>query len=161
MARKMTAIERKSQKEASKEGVPKSVRKVRKKKAHIRLVTEAVYAQSGRVAGHGKSSTRWKVVDVSAPVLRNEVKTARYEIRFTAQQLEAMEKASSILGYKNATDYIRHVMQEDATKVIKDQVILQIAEQDRQRFMDELTSPSEPSEAFKKGAELFNKTFKD
>ena len=79
---------------------------------------------------------------------------------FTEQQIEIMEKASSILGYKNATDYIRHVMQENAVKVIKDQVILQIAEQDRQRFMDELASPGKPSEAFMKGVETF-KTFKD
>jgi uncharacterized protein (DUF1778 family) len=157
MARKMTMIERQAEKGGSKSDVPKSARKVRKKKG-VRYGT-AVYSRSGRAAGR-ESATSMKIVHVDEPTVRNEVKTARYEIRFTAQQLEVMEKASSILGYKNATDYIRHVMQENATKVIKDQVILQIAEQDRQRFMDELTSPSKPSEAFLKGAEIFNKIFK-
>ena len=151
----MTTIQRRSQKEGSKQDAPKSSKKVSKKKSPMGHGTE-----SGQVAGHVKS-VRGKVGEVNEPMVRNEAKTARYEIRFTAQQLEIMEKASSILGYKNATDYIRHVMQENATKIIKDQVILQIAENDRQRFMDELTSPSAPTEAFKKGAELFNKTFKD
>lgn len=159
MARKITMIERRTEKGVSKSSVPKSARKVKKKKG-VRQGT-AGYARSGRAAGYGESATPIKVVHVDEPAIRNEVKTARYEIRFTEQQLKVMEKASSILGYKNATDYIRHVMQENATKVIKDQVILQIAEQDRQRFMDELTSPSKPSEAFLKSAEIFNKVFKD
>jgi uncharacterized protein (DUF1778 family) len=156
MARKMTMIERRTKKGVSKSGVPKSARKVRRKKG-VRHDT-AVYARSGRTTSYGESAPL-KVVN-DEPAVRTEVKTARYEIRFTEQQLEVMEKASSILGYKNATDYIRHVMQENATKVIKDQVILQIAEQDRQRFMDELTSPSKASEAFLKGTEIFNKIFK-
>jgi uncharacterized protein (DUF1778 family) len=159
MARKMTMVERRTEKGHSKAGVPKAGRKVRKKKG-VRHASD-VYARSGRAASHAEPALQMNDAHMGAMLVRNEVKTARYEIRFTAQQLEVMEKASSILGYKNTTDYIRHVMQENTMKVIKDQVILQIAEHDRQRFMAELTSPSEPSEAFKHGVDLFNKTFKD
>lgn len=156
MARKTAIVEKRTNSAASKGSSPKSQKKLRKKRA-----AHFSYGRYGRV-GHPQSEASISVANVAGQSIgRGDVKTARYEIRFTEQQLEIMEKASNILGYKNATDYIRHVMQENASKVIKDQVILQIAEQDRQRFMDELTNPTKPSEAFMKGAELFNKTIKD
>lgn len=151
MGRKITLSERASRKHSSKEKTPKSTRKARKKRSVHGHVTTARLGQSVPAVN---------VIGVEA-IQKGSVKTARYEIRFTPQQQEMMDKASSILGYKNATDYIRHVMQENATKVIKEQVLLQIAEKDRQRFMKELVTPSAPSEAFKRGVELFNKTFKD
>ena len=158
MARKATIVKRSRETGDEKNPVAKSNKKQRKKRAGQ---SKAAYGRYDRDFSHVQSPPSTRVEDVTEPTSRSQVKTARYEIRFTEQQLEIMEKASGILGYKNATDYIRHVMQENAAKVIKDQVILQIAEQDRQRFMDELASPGKPGEAFMKGVETFNRTFKD
>lgn len=161
MGRKMTAerADRKKHDSSSKDKTPKSARKSRKKGSMQGHFTTA-YVKPDQLSRYGRSVQTADVTEAEA-MQKRQVKTARYEIRFTPQQQEMMDKASSILGYKNATDYIRHVMQENATKVIKEQVLLQIAEQDRQRFMEELVTPSAPSQSFNRGVALFNKTFKD
>lgn len=91
---------------------------------------------------------------------KKDVKTARVELRFTQQQQKMMEKASDILGYKNTSEYIRHIVQENALKVLREQSILEIAEQDRQRVMDEINHPAEPNDAFKQAVDFYRNTIK-
>ena len=64
------------------------------------------------------------------------------------------------MGYKHASKHIGHVVQENASKIIREQGILEVAEQDRQRVVDEINNPTEPSDSFRSAAEFYRNTFK-
>lgn len=88
----------------------------------------------------------------------NEPKTVRCEIRLTHQQQQSIEQAANLLGFRNASEYIRYTIQENARKVINDQSILEIAERDRERFMTEITNPKAPGKSLKDAVMQFRKT---
>jgi uncharacterized protein (DUF1778 family) len=132
-------------------------------KKNSRSKSEKTASGQGRYAP--KESERFVaeepvVTYLGAAEAKRETKTARIELRFSVQLQEMMEKASSILGFKNASEYMRHVIQENSSKVIREQAILEVAEQDRQRVMDEINHPSAPGKDFAAAAEFYRKTFK-
>ena len=85
-----------------------------------------------------------------------ENKTVRFELRLTERQQQLIEQAARMLGFKTSTDYIRQSMHENSSRVIREQAILEIAERDRERFMEELTNPAEPGKALKKAAKRYH-----
>jgi uncharacterized protein (DUF1778 family) len=85
----------------------------------------------------------------------SDLKTVRFELRLTERQQQLIEQAARLLGYKTSTDYIRQSMHENSSRVIREQTILEIAERDRERFMEELTNPGEPGNALKKAARRY------
>lgn len=79
-----------------------------------------------------------------------ENKNQRLELRLTKLQKEVINKASSISGFKNVSDYILHIAITDSKSVIREQQIFELSERDRIAFMEALVNPPKPGTNLRK-----------
>ncbi len=84
-------------------------------------------------------------------------KNARFDTRLSVEQKEFFERAATLGGYRNLTDFVIKTIQEKADKIIDDQSKLIASQKDREIFFDTLLNPPEPNEELLKAADVYAK----
>lgn len=82
---------------------------------------------------------------------------ARFDARLPKEQKQLFEKAASLGGYRNLTDFIIITAQEKAKEIIKEKEQIIASERDSQIFFDAITNTKEPSAKLKKAYADYNK----
>lgn len=82
---------------------------------------------------------------------------ARFNARLPREQKLLLEKAASIGGYRNLTDFILLTAQEKAKEIIRENDIILATEKDCEIFFEAIMNPKEPNEKLKSAAQRYNK----
>ncbi|WP_269009702.1 DUF1778 domain-containing protein [Aquirufa ecclesiirivi] len=75
---------------------------------------------------------------------------SRFDARLPKEQKQLFEKAATLGGYRNLSDFVFQSAQEKAQEIIQQQELILASEKDAQLFFDALTHANEPSEGLKK-----------
>ena len=70
---------------------------------------------------------------------------ARFDIRLPLEQKLLFEKAVSLGGYKNLTDFVIATVQEKAKKIIKESERIIASQRDKEVFFNFLVNPPRPN----------------
>jgi len=81
---------------------------------------------------------------------------ARFDARLPKEQKQFFEKAASLGGYRNLTDFIVRVVQEKAKEIIKEKEQIIASERDSLIFFNAITNPKKPSETLKNALDDYN-----
>jgi uncharacterized protein (DUF1778 family) len=81
---------------------------------------------------------------------------ARFDARLPKEQKQFFEKAASLGGYRNLTDFIVRVVQEKANEIIKEKEQIIASERDSLIFFNAITNPQKPSETLKNALDDYN-----
>ena len=81
---------------------------------------------------------------------------ARFDARLPKEQKQFFEKAASLGGYRNLTDFIVRVVQEKAKEIIKEKELIIASERDSLIFFNAITNPQKPSETLKNALDDYN-----
>ncbi|MFV0554562.1 MAG: DUF1778 domain-containing protein [Mangrovibacterium sp.] len=84
------------------------------------------------------------------------IEQARFDARLPKEQKQFFERAASIGGYRNLTDFIVRVVQEKATEIINESERIIASERDSQLFFEAISNPKDPSERLKKAQKNYN-----
>jgi len=83
---------------------------------------------------------------------------ARFDARLPKEQKQFFERAASIGGYRNLTEFVILAAQEKAKEIINEKEQIIASERDSQIFFDAITKPKKPSKTLQKALEDY-KTF--
>lgn len=86
---------------------------------------------------------------------------ARFDARLPKEQKELFEKAASLGGFRNLTDFVIIAVQEKAKEIIREKEQIIASERDSQIFFNAITKPKEPSETLKKALDDYNTFMSD
>ncbi len=75
--------------------------------------------------------------------------TARIDMRLDQEIKEKAEKATALLGLKSLTDYIVNLVDENATKVIKEYESITVKDDVFDRFMTACENTKQPSQTLR------------
>jgi uncharacterized protein (DUF1778 family) len=81
----------------------------------------------------------------------------RLDMRLSQEVKTKAEKAAALLGLKSLTEYVVHLMDEDATKVIKQHESMIIEDDCFDKFMQACDKATSPNQALKDAAKLTKK----
>ncbi len=81
----------------------------------------------------------------------------RLDMRLSQEVKTKAEKATALLGLKSLTEYVVHLMDEDATKVIKQHESMVIENNRFDQFMQACDKAKSPNKALKDAAKLTKK----
>jgi len=84
-------------------------------------------------------------------------KMERFDARLPAEQKELFIKAAAVAGYKNLSDFIIKTAQEKAQKIIEEEQIIRLMEEDKKIFVEALLNPAAPNQKLAKAAAKFKK----
>jgi uncharacterized protein (DUF1778 family) len=74
---------------------------------------------------------------------------ARFDARITKQQKLLFEKAASIGGYRNLTDFVIRTIQDKAKEIIEENEQILASQRDATIFFEAITAPAKPNKALK------------
>ena len=80
----------------------------------------------------------------------------RFDARLSKEQKEFFERAASLGGYRNLTEFVFLAAQEKASEIIKEKEQILSSNRDRQIFVDAITSARKPSERLKQAVAVYN-----
>jgi uncharacterized protein (DUF1778 family) len=80
----------------------------------------------------------------------------RFDARLSKEQKEFFERAASLGGYRNLTEFVFLAAQEKASEIIKEKEQILASNRDRQIFVDAITSARKPSERLKQAVAAYN-----
>jgi len=83
-------------------------------------------------------------------------KIERLEARVSSQEKSIFARAAAIQG-RTLSEFVVSSLHEAATRAIESHEIIQLADQDRESFINALLSPPEPSENLKAAAKRYFK----
>lgn len=69
----------------------------------------------------------------------------RFDARLPKEQKMLFERAASIGGYRNLTDFVLYTVQEKAEEIIREKDEILASERDAALFFDAVTNPRKPS----------------
>ena len=75
--------------------------------------------------------------------------TARLDMRLDLEIKEKAEKASALLGMRSLTEYVVHLMEEDASKVIAQHESMTVNDDVFDRFMHACENAKQPNKALR------------
>ncbi|MHA8062008.1 DUF1778 domain-containing protein [Aquirufa beregesia] len=75
---------------------------------------------------------------------------SRFDARLPKEQKQLFEKAATLGGYRNLSDFVFQSAQEKAQKIIQQQALILASGKDAQLFFDAITHANKPSEGLKK-----------
>lgn len=81
---------------------------------------------------------------------------ARFNARLPEAQKELFERAASLGGFRNLTEFILHAAQQAASHIISDHEQFLQSERDRELFFETLMDPPEPNENLKKAKKRYD-----
>ncbi|OED41208.1 hypothetical protein ACH42_14605 [Endozoicomonas sp. (ex Bugula neritina AB1)] len=80
--------------------------------------------------------------------------TARLDLRLNEEVKAKAEKASALLGLKSLTEYVVHLMDEDASRVIAEHESMIVENDVFDRFMSACDQAAEPNKKLKDALKL-------
>jgi uncharacterized protein (DUF1778 family) len=83
-------------------------------------------------------------------------KSARFDARLPKKQKQYFERAASIGGYRNLTEFIIIAAQEKAKEIIKENEAIISSNRDSEIFFDAITNTKKPSKTLKKALDDYN-----
>ena len=75
--------------------------------------------------------------------------TARIDMRLDQEIKDKAEKATALLGLRSLTDYLVNLMEENATKVIKEHANITVKDDVFDRFMTACENAKQPSQTLR------------
>lgn len=87
-------------------------------------------------------------------------KKARFDTRLSQDQKQYFERAASIGGFRNLTDFIIVSAQEKAKEIITDQERIIASQKDSEIFFNAIINPREPSKTLREAAEEYKSLLK-
>jgi uncharacterized protein (DUF1778 family) len=81
---------------------------------------------------------------------------ARFDARLSIEQKLLLERAASLGGYRNLTDFVFSAAKEKAKEIIREQEEVLASERDAELFFNAITQPLKPSENLKQAVEYYN-----
>lgn len=81
---------------------------------------------------------------------------ARFDARLPKEQKEYFEKAASLGGYRNLTDFVIMAVQEKAKEIINEREVIIASEKDSKIFFEAITNPKKPNRALTKAFKEYN-----
>lgn len=75
--------------------------------------------------------------------------TARLDMRLDLEIKEKAEKASALLGMRSLTEYVVHLMEEDASKVIAQHESMTVSDDVFDRFMHACENAKQPNKTLR------------
>ena len=84
---------------------------------------------------------------------------SRFDARLPKEQKILFEKAASLGGYRNLTDFILIAAQEKAREIIRDNELTIASERDARMFYQAISEPKQPSEALKQALKEYDAFF--
>lgn len=88
-----------------------------------------------------------KLFSMSTNSISNEY--SRFDTRLPLELKQLFEKAASIGGFRNLSDFILQTAKEKARKIIQENEIVLASKRDSTIFFDAITQVQEPNEALK------------
>lgn len=89
--------------------------------------------------------------------MNTEIKEqARFNARLPKEQKKFFEKAASLGGYRNLTDFVIRAVQEKAKEIVNENEQIIASERDSRIFFEAVTNPKKPSKTLKKAFEDYN-----
>ena len=76
----------------------------------------------------------------------NTAKTARFDTRLPQDQKEFFERAASLGGYRNLSDFIISATKKEADKMIESNERIIASNRDKTIFFNAMIDPAEPNE---------------
>ena len=92
---------------------------------------------------------------------KEQSKKARFDAKIPIAQKELFERAASLGGYRNLTDFIINTVQEKATTIIQEHNIILASEKDRELFFNALVNPRGPNKKLKDTAEHYKQFIRE
>jgi uncharacterized protein (DUF1778 family) len=80
----------------------------------------------------------------------------RFDARLSKERKEFFERAASLGGYRNLTEFVFLAAQEKANEIINENEQILASNRDRQIFVDAITSARKPSERLKQAVASYN-----
>lgn len=75
--------------------------------------------------------------------------TARLDLKLDLEIKQKAEKASALLGIRSLTEYVVHLMNEDASKVIAQHESITVSDDVFDRFMHACENAKQPNKALR------------
>jgi uncharacterized protein (DUF1778 family) len=79
------------------------------------------------------------------PAKDSNAKSARFDTRLSKDQKILFERAASLGGYRNLTDFVIAALQEKANQIIADQERIIASQKDSKIFFDAIINPPKPN----------------
>jgi len=73
------------------------------------------------------------------------MKTARFDTRWSLEHKSIFEKASQLSGFKSLSDFVFYTLQERARQIIEDHKNILASEKDQEIFFNALMNPPAPN----------------
>lgn len=84
---------------------------------------------------------------------------ARFDTRLSKEQKLLFERAATLGGYRNLTDFVVLTVQEKAKKIIEENEKILASKNDCEIFFEAVMNPGKPNEALTSAAEDYKKLF--
>ncbi len=81
---------------------------------------------------------------------------SRFDARLPKEQKQLFEKAASLGGYRNLTDFVILTVQEKAREIIKEKEQIIASERDSEVFFNAITYAKKPSKTLKNALKDYN-----
>jgi uncharacterized protein (DUF1778 family) len=89
----------------------------------------------------------------------NLSKTARFDTRWTNEQKEFFEYASTLGGFGSLTEFVFTSVQERAKKIVEEHNMILASDKDKKIFFDAIMNPSKPNKKLKTAAAKYKQKF--
>lgn len=83
--------------------------------------------------------------------------TTRLDMRLDLEIKERAEKASALLGMRSLTEYVVHLMDKDATRVIAEHESVTVSDDVFDRFMHACENAKQPNAALREALDFTRK----
>jgi uncharacterized protein (DUF1778 family) len=74
-----------------------------------------------------------------------EREQARFDTRLSKEQKQLFERAATIGGYRNLTDFVVATVQSKAKEIIEEREQIIVTERDKTLFFESLVTPPKPN----------------
>ncbi len=82
---------------------------------------------------------------------------ARFDTRLPKEQKQLFERAATLGGYRNLTDFVIMTVQEKAKEILKERERIIASDRDKDIFFDSLINPPKPNNDLVSAKEEYDK----
>lgn len=83
----------------------------------------------------------------------------RFDTRLSKSQKQLFEKAATLGGYRNLTDFVIQALQEKANEIIKEREQIISSQKDSELFFNEITKPKSPNKSLRQAVNEYKSHF--
>lgn len=82
---------------------------------------------------------------------------ARFDTRLSLEQKQFFERAATLGGYRNLTDFVILTVQNKAKEIIEERETIIASQNDKEIFFDSLVKPQKPNDDLLSAKDEYNK----